>query len=114
MSKREFSQILINNASMGSDVISEILRCKLIRGTTIEVKWSGSPTGTFNIQRTNEEDPEESDWQNLDFGETVSAGGSSGNHQFDIRWISFSKLRVKYTRISGSGTLKATANSKDF
>lgn len=80
----------------------------------IDLDWTGtSPVGTFDVQvcylipGTNTY----TTWRSLDFGSTVNITGNTGNHQFVILDPPFQKLRIKYTRTSGTGNLTAVLSA---
>jgi len=48
----------------------------------------------------------------LNFSSAIAISGSSGAHQIKLREIPFTKIRVKYTRTSGSGVLNCWIQGK--
>ena len=51
-------------------------------------------------------------WKPLSGLDALVIGGTSGNDQVVLNIVPFGKLRLKYTRISGSGVLNATITAK--
>lgn len=70
---------------------------------TYFLEWTGTPTGTFEIQWSNDGQ----NWYALDFGSTISAAGAAGNHKIDINLITFKYLRPVWNFTAGVGTLDA-------
>ena len=51
-------------------------------------------------------------WEPLSGLSALVIGGTSGADQIMLKWLPFGKIRITYTRISGSGTLNATITAK--
>jgi hypothetical protein len=75
--------------------------------------WTGSPTGTFSIQGSNDYTQNSAGtvnagtWDTLPVSVTVSATGSPGNGIYDIALTGILWLRLVYTASSGSGNCNA-------
>lgn len=78
---------------------------------SLMLKWTGTPTGTFKLQASN-------DFQNVDdwedvTGSSFAVAGAAGQLVFNYDTAPFRWIRVVYTATSGSGTLtKANLNQK--
>lgn len=69
------------------------------RGFSIQIVWTGTPTGDFTIETTTDD----TNWDPLEI-QKASADGSGSSHTFRINLVSNVTYRVKYTRVSGTGT----------
>lgn len=80
--------------------------------------WTGSPTGTFSIQGSNDYTQNSSGvvnagtWNTLPVTTTVTASGSAGNGIYDIALTGILWLRLVYTGTGGSGNLNAIFTGK--
>jgi hypothetical protein len=76
----------------------------------IVLDWNGSsPVGEFFVEcsyllpGTTDYTP----WQALNFGNPIDISGNSGSHLLSIIDPPFQKMRLRYDRTSGSGSLTA-------
>lgn len=86
------------------------------------VVWTGSPTGTFTVEVSNDfvpspigvipKDSDTGTWVTLALSATVAATGSGSSAFIDIDTIGATWIRLKYTRSSGTGVLNATISGK--
>ena len=51
-------------------------------------------------------------WTALSGLDAIPITGTSGNHQIMLKWVPFGKIRLTYTKTSGSGVLNATITAK--
>jgi hypothetical protein len=78
-------------------------------GHSLQLEWSGTPTGTFTQWYSNKPNPsltDDTDWiQDTDFAPTNPAGSASkmGDNAANFK---ANLKRIKYVNASGSGTLK--------
>lgn len=78
-------------------------------GQSLQLEWTGTPTGTFTLWMSDKPNPDETDdddWiQDTDFTPTNPAGSAgkmgdpAGNMKSNLK-------RIRYVNASGSGTLK--------
>ncbi len=80
---------------------------------SLQLAWTGTPTGTFTVQGSDKEIPNEAsdtDWYSITPTQAPSnpagsAAATSGRvNEFNSRW-----KRIKYVNASGSGTLTGYA-----
>ena len=81
---------------------------------SLQLEWTGDPTGAFTIQGSDKAEPDETtdtDWYTIAATQDPtdpagSASSTSGRvNDFNCRW-----KRVKYVNASGSGTLSGDAS----
>lgn len=98
---------LITNASMAGNVTSSPTDVQYSDNIGIQLVFTGTPTGTFFIQGSVNYDERlgTGDWSNLKFSLDPAANGSADNHLINLNQIPYKKIRVFYSRTSGSGTL---------
>lgn len=77
----------------------------------IELEWSGtSPVGEFfvDVAYQFQNTAEFTTWVPLDFGSSIAISGNSGQHIIFINDPPFQKIRLRYVRTSGIGSLTVT------
>ena len=81
---------------------------------SLQLAWTGTPTGAFTIQGSDKDQPDETsdtDWFTITATQVPadpagSASGTTGRvNQFNCKW-----KRVKYVNASGSGVLSGDAS----
>lgn len=108
---------LIVAQSMAGDVTSSPTNVQWLDNVSIQLNFSGTPTGTFSVQGSLDYKAypltgvQESagNWITIT---TASASGAAGNVLFDLNQLSFPWVRVIYTRSGGSGTLDGFISAK--
>lgn len=92
---------IVSAGDMSADVTSPETSVKNLDQITYEIVWSGtSPVGEIQVQTLVKDV-----WQAIALP-TISVSGGTGNHLITINSAShFHKLRVKYIRTSGTGSL---------
>jgi len=77
----------------------------------LEVTWTGTPTGTFQVMVSNSA----INFYSLTFipalGQPV---GSAGGYVIDLNQIPFKYMMLQYTNISGTGTITVYGQNKDL
>ncbi len=77
----------------------------------LEVTWTGTPTGVFEVQVSNSG----ISFYSLTFDPVLGQpAGSSGGYAIDLNQLPFKYLLLKYTNASGSGTLTVYGQQKDL
>ena len=76
----------------------------------IQLKWTGTPSGTFLIEGSNDN----TTYRALDFGSAIEATGSASDHLISVNQFPFPWIRVKYTNSSSTGSLTATISGKEL
>lgn len=101
---------MLNAADMGADIVSEAIDMKRFLQFGIIWTATGTPTGTLLVQFSNDGIT----W--VDSATMSTALSGSGATSFfngiNSNVCAFDKLRLKYTRSSGSGSITATIQAK--
>jgi hypothetical protein len=83
-------------------------------GVSITASYTGSPTGTLDLQVSNENSPigsiSEGSWEDVSL--SADAVSSAGNTTWNIPGAYFRWARIKYTRTSGTGSLDVVFTAK--
>lgn len=110
---------VIQNGDMSGNLVSKVTIVKMLSQISYDFVWTGTPTGTFNVQVSNSytQNPDGTtnnpgSWDNLPLSAPTAATGSAGNGFVDIFGTGSYAMRVVYTAASGSGTLTVTINAK--
>lgn len=102
---------LVNNVSMTTSITSDSIPCQWKDNVGIQVVWTGTPTGTIDIQVSM--DPDNLGWQSVPFDPTPDQpAGSSGSDWYEINQTPAGYVRLVYTASSGTGTMKAKISAK--
>lgn len=99
---------LVSAASMGGDITSVGYACRGMRYFAIQGSYTGTPTGDFSIEVSNDG----STWDAVSLTSAPAASGAAGTFAIDLT-TNFPVFRVKYTRVSGTGSLTVTVTTKE-
>jgi hypothetical protein len=78
---------------------------------SIQLAWTGTPTGAFTLWSSDEAEPSEADdtaWTQVTWTSSDPAG-SPGKQRTDASGKGYRWLRIKYVNASGSGTVTGRA-----
>lgn len=110
---------VITNASMTSQVISQVTIIDNLSQIGYDISWTGTPNGTFTVQVSNtyKQNPDGSvkvagNWTTVTLSSATNAVGSPGNGYIDIDAMSANAIRLVYTPASSTGTLNAVISAK--
>jgi hypothetical protein len=108
---------LVNAVSMGTSITSDPTNVQYIDNIGLQITATGTPTGTLEVQGTaSAEDPRDgssTQWDALTFDPALPAfTGAPASILININQFPFSRLRVVYTRTSGTGSLDVTVVGK--
>lgn len=110
---------LITAQSMGASITSPIVEVRLQDNIGIQLDWTGTPTGTFDVQISsnhlqdingNVQVP--GTWVSLPLSPAITASGSADTAYIDLNQQSAQYMRIVYTRTSGTGSLTAVVVAK--
>jgi|ERR1019366_6402085 hypothetical protein len=112
-------QQVITNGDMTSTVTSLVTILQTTGKASYDISWTGTPTGTFNVQVSNTYTQDSSgqpanpgNWTTLTLSAPTLASGSSGNGFIDVTVTGAYAIRLQYAATSGTGTLNATIAGK--
>lgn len=107
-----------NNMTGTAVLTSKVMDWRTIRAGSIQVVWTGTPTGVFVVQGSTNytvdpsgETRNAGDWKDLGIS-VLAPAGSAGEDEVDISITGISWIRIIYTNASGTGTLTATGSGK--
>lgn len=115
---------VINAVSMGASITSTPTNIQNLSDIAIQLNFTGTPTGTFAIQGSNDFDATNmggslpgatvntGNWVPLDLSSTPTASGAADVILINMNGLSFPWIRIVYTRTSGTGTLNAYLGGK--
>jgi len=108
---------LIVGASMADSFTSSAVMIRWQDNVGLQLKWSGTPTGVFTVECSNNRYPETNqagDFYSLTFSPSLDQpAGAAGGYLINLNQVPFSWVRVVYTRSSGTGTLDCWLTSKE-
>src|ERR1700722_250827 len=95
---------VIVNASMATNVTSEVTIIQNTSQVGYDISWTGTPTGTFSVQVSNTYTQNgqgivlnPGTWTTLTLSTVPTASGSPGNGYIDLDAGSFYAVRLVYT-----------------
>lgn len=107
---------------MSASITSTPLIIQQEDSVAIQLNFTGTPTGTFQVQGSLDYVPPQpnfadqptatGNWVNLTLSPVPIAAGAPDNILIDLYALSFPYIRLVYTRTSGSGTLEAYVSCK--
>lgn len=112
---------VISAQSMTGDVTGAATNIQYLDNVSIQLNFTGTPTGTFSIQGSldhAESSPgvvtNAGNWIAITLPTSPAASGSAGNILIDMQELSFPWVRIVYTHASGTGTLDAYISGKSI
>ena len=108
---------LMTDEDMSGDITSAETSVKNLDKATVRITWDigSSPVGVVTVQALQEKDNipvSDSDWFDVDFDATITIDNTETEHQILFETLPFDKIRLRYTRTSGSGTMNAKISAK--
>lgn len=94
---------------MSADCLSREVETRNMDKATIHCSWVAGPVGELQIEAQVNEDDE---WIELNQAAAWAISGTDSEAQILLTELPFHKIRLKYIRTSGSGTLSAYFNGK--
>lgn len=102
-----------------SSITSSPCEIKLQDNIGIQLNWTGTPNGTFDVQISSDYNQDlngnvtnSGHWISLPLNPSVSASGSANSAYIDLNEQSAQYVRVVYTKVSGTGSLDAIVVGK--
>lgn len=90
---------LADATSLGASFVSASTSIRYLDNVAIQMNASGTPVGDLTVEGT----VDGTNW--IAFSTASSLTGSSSNFLLDLNQLSFDKVRVRYTRTSGTGSV---------
>lgn len=106
---------LATGGSLAADYSSPEIVLDHIGMCAIQLVFTGTPTGTFKLQCSNVVDTDQNTvntW--TDVADSSQAVIAAGNHVWNFSDLGFNRMRVYYTRTSGTGSLDIRVYIKGF
>ena len=94
----------ITAGDMGANYASDSFDISEMDNLAIQLTWTGTPTGTIQVQGTIKDSPGTDDWVDV-LTTGVSTAGAAGTALINLSNVAWTDVRVYYTRSSGSGAL---------
>jgi|SRR5665213_1229874 len=105
------SGTLVGAMASTNVIYSQILDISKMDNQGLEVTWTGTPTGTFQVVVSNSG----ISFYALTFTPALSQpAGSAGGYAVNLNQLPFKYMMLKYTNASGSGSLTAYGQNKDL
>jgi hypothetical protein len=103
---------VVNGAMASTNVIySQIIDLSKMDNIGLEVTYSGTPTGVFEVDVSNSG----INFYALTFSPVLTQpAGAAGGYAIDLNQLPFKYLMLKYTNASGTGTLTVYGQNKDL
>ena len=115
---RQFPSIVNGDMSLAS-ITSAVTNIQFLDNISIQLNFSGSPTGTFAIQVSVDYVQDDNgnvvtpgNWVAISLPSTPVASGSPGSIVIDLNQLATPWIRVVYTKSSGTGTLNSFISGK--
>ncbi len=101
---------LISAGDMSGSITSGAVEIMLQDNVGIQLKWTGTPTGSFDVQISSDhlqgiDGQVAGNWISLPLSPAISAAGSPDVAYIDLNQMSARYLRVVYNRTGGTGSL---------
>lgn len=102
----------VNGAMASTNTIySQIIDISRMDNQGLELTWTGTPTGTFQVMVSNSG----VNFYALTFNPVLAQpGGSAGGYVIDMNQLPFKYMMLQYTNASGSGVITAYGQQKDL
>lgn len=92
-------------------IYSNILEVSRIDNIGLQVDWTGTPTGTFEVMASNSG----KSFHSLTFDPALAQpAGSAGGYIVDINQFPWKYILLRYTNASGAGLLTVYGENKDL
>ena len=106
---------LFNAVDISTDQTSQECDVREISAIGMTIAWTGtSPVGEIFVEASNHDllSNIAAEWVALDFGSSIAVSGNSGTHLVDIEQFPYRRIRVRYARSSGVGSLTVVIHGK--
>lgn len=105
------SGVLAGSMASTNTIYSQIIDLSRMDSFGLEVTWTGTPTGTFQVLASNSG----INFYALTFSPALGQpSGSAGGYVVDLQLYPFKYILLQYTNSSGSGSLTVYGQGKDL
>lgn len=105
------SGVVNGTMSSTNTIYSQIIDISRMDNVGLEVTWTGTPTGTFQVMVSNSG----INFYALTFSPVLTQpSGSAGGYAVDLNQVPFKYAMLEYTNISGTGVLTVYGQEKDL
>lgn len=91
----------IIDGDMSGNLTSPVTNILLLDNISVQLVWTGTPTGDFEVQGSLNEIA----WEALPLSPAPAAAGAADQALIDMNQLSYPFIRVVYTATSGTGVL---------
>jgi hypothetical protein len=103
--------LTLSSTDMSANITSNAIWLGHIANFAIQLTFTGSPTGTFKLQASNDEgandlklaDASITNWTDVDGSDQAIT--EAGNHMWNVQNCGYRWVRVVYTFTSGTGSI---------
>ncbi len=99
---------LVTDGNMSGNITSDATTITYTDNIAFQVIFAGAPVGTFYVDGT----LNGTTWDALEFETDPTAAGVDASFLININQCPYYKLRVRYVRTSGTGTLQVYTMTK--
>ncbi len=105
------SGTLVGAMASTNVIYSQIIDISRMDNEGLEVTWTGTPTGTFEVMVSNSG----INFYALTFDPVLTQpAGSAGGYAVDLNQVPFKYIMLRYTNASGTGSLTVYGQQKDL
>lgn len=105
------SGIISGTMSGTNTIYSQIVDLSKMDNVGLEITWTGTPTGTFQVMGSNSG----INFYSLTFNPALGQpAGSAGGYLIDLSGYPFKYILLEYTNSSGTGNLTVYGQNKDL
>lgn len=105
------SGFLLGAMASTNTIYTQIVDVSRMDNMGLEVTWTGTPTGTFQVMVSNSG----INFYALTFNPALAQpAGSAGGYAVDLNQLPFKYVMLQYTNSSGTGSLTVYAQVKDL
>ena len=96
--------VIVASGNMSSNVTSAATDCLSFSAVGIQVVWTGTPTGTFDVLAS----IDGTHYSSLGLSSLPAPAGSGGSGLIPLAYpFPYRYVELKFTRVSGAGSLNA-------
>lgn len=101
-----FNQILLLNGDMSTNLTTDVIDTSRLNAVVFFAKYTGAPVGSLKLQVSVD------NVNFVDLPDSPQAVSAAGQFMWNVTDTNYDKIRLVYTRTSGTGTLNVQVNAK--